>query len=81
MSKRKPKENSEVESPELGDAFFENARPASEVVPGVVNAYKRSRGKQKAPTKQKVTIRLDEAVVDHYKAGGTGWQGRLISRS
>jgi uncharacterized protein (DUF4415 family) len=35
------------------------------------------RGKQKAPTKIPVTIRLDEDIVDSYKAGGKGWQGRI----
>ena len=37
---------------------------------------KRHRGKQKAPTKVAVSIRLDEDIVSAYKAGGKGWQSR-----
>ncbi len=35
------------------------------------------RGRQKAPTKVSVTIRLDRDIVEGYKAGGEGWQTRL----
>ena len=38
---------------------------------------KRVRGPQKKPTKQQVTLRLDRTVIEHFKAGGTGWQTRL----
>jgi uncharacterized protein (DUF4415 family) len=38
---------------------------------------RRLRGQQKAPTKHVVTIRLDRNVVDHFKAGGKGWQSRV----
>jgi uncharacterized protein (DUF4415 family) len=53
-------------------------RPASEVLPAdVLNAFKRTRGPQKAPTKRQVTLRLDEDVLTHFKAGGAGWQSRI----
>lgn len=35
------------------------------------------RGKQKAPTKIPVSIRLSPEVVAYFKAGGEGWQTRL----
>jgi hypothetical protein len=35
------------------------------------------RGPQKTPTKQRVTLRLSPEVVQHYKAGGPGWQTRI----
>jgi len=35
------------------------------------------RGRQKAATKVPITIRLDQRVVDHFKASGKGWQTRL----
>jgi uncharacterized protein (DUF4415 family) len=35
------------------------------------------RGKQKKPTKLLVPIRLSRAVVDHFKAQGSGWQTRI----
>lgn len=38
---------------------------------------KLTRGKQKAPTKQSVTIRLSREVIDAFKATGQGWQTRI----
>lgn len=35
------------------------------------------RGPQKAPVKERVTLRLSPEVVDFFKAGGSGWQTRL----
>ena len=57
-------------------------RPANEVLPPdlVAALPKRrpgERGPQKQPTKEQVTLRLDRAVVDHYRAGGPGWQSRI----
>ena len=52
-------------------------RPASEALPGFVARWRRTRGKQKAPTKQQITIRLDADVVEHFRSRGRGWQTRL----
>ena len=35
------------------------------------------RGPQKAPTKERVSIRLSKEVVDYYRATGEGWQTRM----
>jgi len=35
------------------------------------------RGPQKAPTKVAVSLRLSPEVVNHFKAGGSGWQTRI----
>jgi uncharacterized protein (DUF4415 family) len=35
------------------------------------------RGPQKAPTKQLISLRLSQEVVDHYKSLGPGWQTRI----
>ena len=29
------------------------------------------------PKKVAISIRLDQVVLDHFKAGGAGWQGRI----
>lgn len=52
-------------------------RPASEVVPHIVERYRRTRGKQKAPTKKHVSIRLDADLAEHFRSSGPGWQTRL----
>ena len=35
------------------------------------------RGPQKTPTKKLVSLRLSPDVIDHFKAGGPGWQTRI----
>jgi len=38
---------------------------------------RRTRGPQKSPTKEPVSIRLDRDVVEELRSGGRGWQTRL----
>ena len=61
---------------ELDDAWFARARPAAEVHPDLVAQFRRGRGKQKAPTKQRVTVRLAD-ILARLREGGRGWQTRL----
>ena len=65
------------DAPEWTDKNFANARPAIEVVPHTVEEYRRTRGKQRAPTKEKVTLRLDADVVSYFRESGRGWQTRI----
>jgi uncharacterized protein (DUF4415 family) len=63
---------------ELTDEMWARMRPAVEVAPEIVAAYRRRRGPQKAPTKQLVSIRLDRDVVAYFrKRGVVGWQQRV----
>jgi uncharacterized protein (DUF4415 family) len=62
---------------ELTDEDFARMRPAEEVVPRIVAAYRRTRGKQRAPVKKLVSLRLDPDVVAHFRSTGPGWQGRI----
>ena len=69
-----------AEDPDLAEWTAEEwaeARPAIEVHPELVEWSLRRRGKQKAPTKEKVTVRLDSDIVAHFREGGKGWQTRL----
>ena len=77
---REPLIDADGEVRELTEADFANARPAVEVVPHIVERYRRTRGKQKAPLKADVHIKLDQDIVDHFKAGGRGWQTRLNAK-
>ena len=63
--------------PELTDEWFRRARPASEVVPHIVERSRRVRGKQKGPAKERISIRLDADITAHFRVGGRGWQTRL----
>ena len=62
---------------ELTDEDWARARPAIEVHPELVEWSLRRRGKQKAQTKEKVTVRLDTDIVAHFRESGKGWQTRL----
>jgi len=67
--------------PELTDEnFFNHARPMREVFPEIVETFERMRGQrgpQKAPTKERVGLRLDREVVEHFRRTGPGWQTRI----
>ena len=65
------------DAPEWTDEDWARARPAVEVVPHIVERHRRPRGKQKAPTKEKVTVRLDADIVAHFRESGKGWQTKL----
>ena len=52
-------------------------RPASEVHPEFVEAWRRSRGKPPQPAKVDIQLQLDADIVDHFKKGGPDWQARL----
>ena len=62
---------------ELDSEWFFRARPAVEVVPNIVERARRVRGKQRTPTKERISIRLDADVLEHYRASGRGWQSRI----
>ena len=68
------------DAPEMTDEDWARARPAIEVEPELVEWSLRRRGKQKAPTKRLVSIRLDEDIVTHFRSSGPGWQTRLNDR-
>jgi len=66
------------ENPEWTAEDFRRARPAHEVLPDLVDAYMRSRGRPKLEKpKLQVTLRLDADIVDAFKAEGAGWQSRI----
>jgi uncharacterized protein (DUF4415 family) len=47
------------------------------VLAGFPATQARLRGAQKAPRKVPISIRLDLEIVEHFKALGAGWQGRI----
>jgi uncharacterized protein (DUF4415 family) len=49
-----------------------------DVMPEVVEAMKRGRGRPKLPqTKARVSLRLDPEIIAVYRATGKGWQKRI----
>jgi uncharacterized protein (DUF4415 family) len=76
-----PLTNEDGEVRELTDEnFFRYARPTKEIFPGIVEAFEKMRGQrgpQKAPTKERIGLRLDQEVVEHFRRTGPGWQSRI----
>ncbi len=65
------------DNPEWTEEELRTAQPLDAFAPELAAAIKRGRGKQKAPTKVAVNLRVDRAVLDHFKSGGPGWQVRM----
>jgi uncharacterized protein (DUF4415 family) len=65
------------DNPEWTDEEFRSAKPFGEVFPELAAAMRRGRGKQKAPTKVQVTLRLDRDIVEAFRVTGAGWQARI----
>ncbi len=72
---------SDPDNPELSEEEFENARLFREILPGLAGKMEKeiaARGRPRLEqTKLPVTIRLDQDVIDKFKATGKGWQGRI----
>lgn len=75
MSKTLTDKSGEVKP--LDDNELKAFRSASEALPANIKKVLGVRGKQKAPTKEQVTLRLDKEIIEHFKAQGKGWQTRL----
>ena len=67
--------------PEATEEFFKKARPISdfpELLEALNNARARGqRGAQKSEVKDRIGLRLDHSIVEHFRATGPGWQSRI----
>ena len=77
MPRSKPLIDAKGEVRELTAADMKRFRPAREVLPGSLLTKVNVRGPQKAPTKERITIRLSPEVVRRFRATGIGWQTRV----
>lgn len=79
MEKQEPLTSDEGEVRELRADDFRLFRPASEVLPTDLRAKlaTRSRGPQRSPTKERISIRLSREVVAYFRSTGVGWQNRV----
>lgn len=69
----------EDDNPEWTEKDFQDARPSPMRFCHPISSQHspKTRGPQKAALKVPVSIRLSPEVVDYFKAGGPGWQGRI----
>lgn len=67
------------DSPELGDEFFRDARPASVMLPSATYAdltAPKEVHPDAEPANVQVTFLVDQDVPDRLQASGPGWQAR-----
>lgn len=78
-----PLTDADGEVRELTEADFARFRPSMEVIPHIVEAMEAlqksrgQRGPQKSETKDRIGLRLDHHIVEHFRATGPGWQSRI----
>lgn len=77
MSKRKPLIDSQGEVRELAAEDLKSFKRAGELLPASLRRKVGVRGLQKAPVKERITIRLSPDVVQRFRATGDGWQTRV----
>jgi uncharacterized protein (DUF4415 family) len=79
MRKPRPLIDEDGEVRELTEEDFRLFRPAKEVLsPALIAMFaEHRRGRQKAPTKERTTIRLSRDVLARFRATGAGWQARI----
>jgi len=67
------------ENPEWTEGDFKSALGPESLPPEVLAAFPKTRvrGAQKRPTKVPVSVRLSSEVIEHFRAGGAGWQTRI----
>lgn len=79
MKKRKKPDPTfmDDENPEWTAETFRKAKPARKVVPKLVAAYERSRGRPAGRKKAVISLSLDKDVLAALRASGHGWQTRV----
>jgi uncharacterized protein (DUF4415 family) len=84
MRRKANPELTDDDAPELTAEWFKDAKPASKVLPGLIDKDsaaellkpKRGRPPLENP-KEQVNIRLDADIVQAFKSKGRGWQTRV----
>lgn len=67
------------DNPELTEAELGEMKPFAEVLPELAaNMKKKLKGRPKKESpKQAISIRLDQDIIEKFKATGPGWQTRI----
>lgn len=65
------------DTPEATPENLAQARPFADAFPDLAASARRTRGKQKAPVKMLVSLRIDAETLSVFKSTGRGWQTRI----
>jgi uncharacterized protein (DUF4415 family) len=69
---------SDPDNPELTDEQIAGLRAFAEVFPALAESIKRGPGRPRLDkTLEAVTLRLDPATVEHFRALGADWRKRM----
>jgi uncharacterized protein (DUF4415 family) len=81
MRKRFTQARKNDENPEWTDADFKRAIAFSKLPESLQSRLSKiQRGRPKAAvTKERITIRLSQEVLERFRSGGSGWQTRIDS--
>ena len=59
---------------ELDDEWIKEARPASQVIPNIVERYQRLQERELADTRIMLSIPLEAALAEHIRSIGPEWE-------
>ena len=68
---------SDPDAPEAADEQLAAARPFAEAFPALAETLRKGCRPRAERPKLAVSIRLDQDVVERFKAAGPGWQSRM----
>ena len=74
MPKQKPLSNAKREVRELTSNELKGFRSARQALPASLRRKVGVRGPQRLATKERITIRLSQNVVQSFRVTGEGWQ-------
>lgn len=75
-----PLTDEEGEVREITAEDLKHFKPMNDIFPDIAKAFEKARGErgpQKAPVKERVGLRLNQDVVEHFRRSGPGWQSRI----
>lgn len=68
------------DNPELTEEEIAQARPFAEAFPDLMESIRRARGRPRVPApRAAVTLRLDPATLERFKAAGKDWRARMAA--
>lgn len=73
---KQPDSRPDNENPEWTAEEIATAVPFEKALPGLAASARRGRPAMAHP-KKLVSLRIDQDVIDCFKAGGDGWQSRM----
>lgn len=65
------------ENPEWTEVDFAAAKTGDAIPAHIRAAFPKTRGRPKGSNKQLVSLRIDNDILDRFRATGPGWQSRI----